>query len=554
MAVLRSVQGDHEYALGSRRLTLIGRDQACDIVVNVPTVSSRHAMIVNSGTAYDIEDLDSLNGTFVNRQRISQRTRLMPGDRIEIFGLAVTFHGDETAGPSDEATTLKGAAVSLPHGTLTMAGLPVGTDTARVLSSLDVSGELRLAVKPEAKLRAVLEISRTLSHSLELDIVLPEILESLFSIFPQADCGCVLLRDTNTGEFVPGALKHRGNQPGEPLPISRSVIQEVVLSGQALLCDDARHDARFETHASVRRLELRSILCVPLNREGGACLGIIQLTTTDKANQFRQEDLDLLVCCSLLAARAVELARLHVEWRELEAATQIQRTFLPIDRPECAGLEFFDYYSPAQHVGGDYYDYIPLPGDRLAVLIGDVAGKGVSAALLMARLSAAAHLCLSATDNVPQAVQHMSSLLMRAGREGRFCTLVLVVIELNRFQLTLVNAGHMPPIRRRAGHAAEEVGQEIIRVPLGVAAEPYEQTTIAFEPGDTLVLYTDGVSEARNSAGELYGTERVLSALQSAPHAAEVSGQALLKDVRRFAEGRPQGDDLTIVCLSRTTG
>src|SRR5262249_21243326 len=150
------------------------------------------------------------------------------------------------------------------------------------------------------------------------------------------------------------------------------------------------------------------------------------------------------------AARAVELARLHEVRRDLEAATEIQKSFLPAERPQATGLSFFDYYSSAQHVGGDYYDYIRLPPNRLAVALGDVAGKGVSAALLMARLSAAARFCLATEPTLSAAVRQLNAVMTRACGDGRFVSFVVGVIDLDTFQTHWVNAGHIPPLHRSA--------------------------------------------------------------------------------------------------------
>jgi serine phosphatase RsbU (regulator of sigma subunit) len=286
--------------------------------------------------------------------------------------------------------------------------------------------------------------------------------------------------------------------------------------------------------------------------QAGASLGAIQLDTQDKRNQFRQEDLDVLVSASLQAARAVELARLHQEQRDLEAATQIQKSFLPGERPQIEGLQFFDYYSSARQVGGDYYDYIPLPGNRLAVALGDVSGKGVSAALLMARLSAGVRFYLATEPTVAAAVRQLNGLLTRAGSADRFVTFVVAVLDLNTFALTLVNAGHMPPLRRRGQPAVvDDVGDEIVGIPLGVFDRPYEEQVVPLEPGDTLLLYTDGVTEARNPQDQLYGADRLREVVRSAPEGVEALGTTLLADVRRFAADRPQSDDLTIVCFGR---
>src|SRR5262249_38281436 len=263
----------------------------------------------------------------------------------------------------------------------------------------------RPEVSPEAKLRAILELARNLGTTLDLNEVLPKILESLFGLFPQSDRGFILLREPADGDLVPRAVRHRNpNETARP-SISRTIIDHVLQSGRAILSADAGMDDRFEPSQSIRAHAIRSIMCVPMVGSGGAILGVIQLDTKGTKNQFRQEDLEVLVSASFQAARAVDLARLHEVRRDLEAATRIQKSFLPAERPKVPGLAFFDYYASAQHVGGDYYDYIRLPRNRLAVALGDVAGKGVAAALLMAQLSAAARFSLATEPTVGSAVR-----------------------------------------------------------------------------------------------------------------------------------------------------
>ena len=194
----------------------------------------------------------------------------------------------------------------------------------------------------------------------------------------------------------------------------------------------------------------------------------------------------------------MELARLHQERRDLEAATQIQKSFLPAARPRVPQLHFFDYYASARQIGGDYYDYIPLPSNRLAVALGDVSGKGVAAALWMARLSAAVRFCLASEADAPTAMRRLNVGLTQTGADDRFVTFTAAILDLATYGVTLVNAGHMPPLRRRPGRpGVEEVGDAIVGLPLGVMDRPYEQMTFPLEPGDVLLFYTDGVTEAQ---------------------------------------------------------
>ena len=555
MAVLKELRRNREFPL-HHGLTLIGRDPGCDIVADSPLVSARHFIILHRKGSYSVEDLDSMNGTFVNDQRLTGRTRLFSGDRIGVFGLSLEFH-DETqvAEVAPEravaSRTLSGIA---GIATIRRSELMAASQVPE-LSSLEVDGDLRLSVKPEAKLRAVLEIARNLSHSLELKVVMPQILDSLFGIFPAADCGFILLRNQRSGEMTPGAVKYRGLHASDTLPVSRGIIQQVLVSRRAILSHDAGSDSRFTSTDSVRHLEIRSMMCVPINRQDGECMGVIQLDSRDRASQFSEEDLALLVCASLLAGRAVEVARLHEERREQEAATQIQRSLLPTTRPSCVGLKFFDHYAPAQYVSGDYFDYIPLPGNRLAVAVGDVAGKGMAAALLMAHLAAATRICLSTAPTLADAVSQLNVLLINSGCDDRFITFVVAVLDLNQFLLTVVNAGHLPPLLRRGGGQADvmDLAADVAGLPLGVRDRPYQQIETTLEPGDSLLLYTDGVSEMRSPSGELYGIQRLHAAIKSGPTDAEGMGKALLENLQKFAEARTAGDDVTILCLNRTT-
>ena len=538
MAFLRKLDGSRTYPLRPR-LTVIGREAGCDITVSQSQISGRHAIIVNLGGTYFIEDLRSLNGTYVNGQRLDRRTPLAPGDRVEFPGLVATFFEVAPEGAS---------LVLAPAGPAASLAQP------SVVSSLAVHAPLRPEVAPEAKLRAVMEIADTLGNTLALDKVLPKLLESLFAIFPKATRGFILLRDPISGQLVPKAVHLHGESGTTPPKLSLTVIDHALATGQAILTVDAGRDARFNASESIRQLKLHSIMCVPLMSPSGNVVGVIQIDTMDSSGIFSQEDLDVLLCASTQAARAIELARLHEELRDLEAANRIQHSFLPEGHPRVAGLQFFDHYSPAQQVGGDYFDYIPLPGNRLAVALGDVAGKGIAAALLMARLSTAARFCLATAPSVPEAVRQLNRDLSRTFGDDRFATFLVAVLDLEHFSVTLVNAGHLPPLRCRPGQdAPERIGEELAGLPLAGIEYPFEGTTLTLDPGDTLICYTDGVTEARNPAGDFYGAERLGTLLQQTHGGAEQMGTAILADVRQFAAGRSQSDDLTLVCFGRTT-
>jgi sigma-B regulation protein RsbU (phosphoserine phosphatase) len=550
MAVLVDITNNNTFPLKGN-LTLIGRDARCDIVDSSPMVSSRHCMILNKGNLYSIEDLGSMNGTFVNDVRLTRRTRLFPGDSISVVGLTLEFRDDTASPQPSESSTSHLSTMSVQTiGASELASAPRVVE----LSSIDLDGDLRLSVKPEAKLRAVLEIAKHLSESLELSVVLPQILNSLFSIFPAADCGFILLRNPQTGDLKTVATKYRRLRDDESAPVSRGIIQQVLNSGRAILSSDAAVDADIKPTDSIRHLEIRSIMCVPVNRDDGECMGVIQLDSRDRANQFNEQDLALLVCASLLAARGMDVARMHEERKELDAAKQIQRSLLPEKPPTINGVQFFDFYAAAQQVSGDYYDYIPLPNNRLAVVIGDVAGKGMSAALLMAHLAAAARICLTSCSVLSEAVGQINRLLVDTISHDRFITFVAAVLDPTDYRLTVINAGHPPPLLRHGGRqpvSVETLAAQAAGFPLGIRDCVYEEVHTTLQPGESVLLYTDGATEMRNNAGDLFGMTRLQKSVLAADGTAEDVGNAVLRDLRQFNQSRRGGDDLTMLCLGR---
>lgn len=536
MAVLRGISERKEYPLRGDQI-VIGRDPECDIVIDSGQVSRRHARIVREEGGFFVEDLSSLNGTYVNGELIRQRTRLRPNDTIAIFDLLVAFQDDEPTRrfPTPTEFIDKPLAEAEPSYMATLS-----------------SSDLRLAIEPEAKLRAFLDMSAKLSNTLDMEDVLPKILESLFTIFPQADRGFILFTDPTTGQLVPKAARHRGGKETGPVLWSRQIVDRVVRDQEAVVSTDVACDSRFIPSKSIENFSIRSFMCVPMISQSNTVLGVIQTDTTDTRRSFRQEDLDVLVCASTQAARAIEMAALHEERRDLQAATQIQKSFLPSERPKVPGLRFFDYYASARHIGGDYYDYIPLPNNRLAVAMGDVCGKGVSAALLMARLSAAVRFGLATESSVCNAIRRLNNDLIQAGSPVRFITFTVLVIDLSDYSMTVVNAGHIPPLMRRSGsNQADNLADDVAGMPLGIMPMDYEQTTLTLGPGDTVVLCTDGVTESRNQLGEFYETDRLRRFISRAPQDVEELGSAIMADVRRFSVGCPQSDDIALVCFGR---
>ena len=424
-------------------------------------------------------------------------------------------------------------------------------------------------VKPEVKLKAILEITRNLSSELMIDAVAPKILDSLMELFPQAERLFLVLVDPETKRLIRKAFRYRPARratfstsvPADevPMSISRSIVNHVLGQKKAVLSQDAGSDQNLPTSASIADLKIRSVMCVPLLTPDKEALGIIQLDTSDR-KQFVQEDLDVLAAVASQAAIAIQNAAMHENLlerervsRDLKLAEQVQKRFLPQSEPQIPGFEFFAHYDPAYEVGGDYYDFVPLPDDRLAVAVGDVSGKGVAAALMMAKFSGDTRYCIL-TENAPAAASNeLNTLLFSAGIEEKFITLSLSVLDVQRRTLTLASAGHLPILVRRSNGAVEEFGEEIAGFPLGIIPESdYRQTELLLHPGDVVAVFSDGVTDARNLREELYESRdnrRLFRKLAETPGGPEAVGRAILQDIREFSSGHVQVDDITLVCF-----
>ena len=238
-------------------------------------------------------------------------------------------------------------------------------------------------VKPEQKLRAILEISRNLSSNLKIETIGPKILDALAGIFPQAERAFLALVRPDDPKFAIRQKFHkvreskrpavrsligRGPQDETQLNISRSILNHVLGQKKAVLSQDAGNDANLPTSASIADLKIRSVMCAPLLTPDGQALGIIQLDTSDR-KQFGQEDLDVLASVASQAAITIQNAAMHESLlarerieRDLKLAEQVQKRFLPQTVPLIAGYEFYAYYHAAYEVGGDYYDFVPMKG------------------------------------------------------------------------------------------------------------------------------------------------------------------------------------------------
>ena len=557
MAVLMLLQGGQAvpHELDGDEI-LIGRHPDCGVQLESNAVSRRHARVFIQDGRYLIEDLGSGNGTSVNGQTIEAATPLNSDDRIKLGPVLMRFEdgkgGGGGAGGGAGATSNVGS---------TMVGVSLDDDEATIMSQVESgTGFGTLGVRPEQKLKGVLEISRALAGSVDVESMLPKVLDTLFGIFNQADRGCVLLQDPEGGgELIPRAMKHRRESDDATVTLSRTIVNKVIQDKAGLLSADASSDSQFSASESISNLSIRSMMCVPMLGVDGEVAGVINLDTQNPLNQFNSDDLELLQAVAGQAALSYESARLMSSFMEkqkqdgeLDIARGVQEALLPQELPEAEGYSFFASYDAAQAVGGDYYDALQLEDGRICLAFGDVAGKGVPGALIMSRISSCVQNTMSFATSIEQAVAAINNHMCANAVEGRFVTFVLAIIDPVAHHLTLVNGGHMSPMILTPAGSIEEFDSETVGLPIGVMEDyPFEVVERPIAEGEMIVIFTDGVDEAMNPAGELYTLERMRKFLLAGPRQADELGRALLGDVREWADGRDQNDDITIMTFGR---
>jgi serine phosphatase RsbU (regulator of sigma subunit)/pSer/pThr/pTyr-binding forkhead associated (FHA) protein len=530
--------------LGER--IVLGRNADCQVVLNIPAVSREHAVIRKINGKYYIEDLKSRNGTFINDQEVSARTQLKDNDKIKICDCVLAFLDDQTLplNPGDlPAVQTEEEGSSTIEATLTQSSKQV------------------LNVQPTDKLAMLVELGQDLSQVLEPEQLLPKIVESLFNVFRQADRAFIIMAEEN--RLIPKAIKSRRLSDETTLAFSRKIVYQCLETGQSILSEDATADKRFDLSQSIADCRIRSVMCAPLTGRSaeGRAFGVIQLDTQDRLKKFTQDDLKLLLSVAGVASVAMENASMHQSLvrragleRDLKIAHQVQMSILPKRFPKHHGYEFHAHYESAQEVGGDYYDFIPLGDHFVGVLIGDVAGKGIPAALFMAKVASDARFCMLTERNLHGAVTKLNTLMQEAGALDRFVTLGASVVDVKAHRVACANAGHHAPLIYRKAKNDFEVGisKEKSGPPLGVV-DDYEFESVIFnlDIGDCVVFFTDGVTEAVNKDDQEFKMSGVMQALKAGPMTPKAMVERLVAAVKHHSQGCKQHDDLTIVALGR---
>lgn len=543
--------------------TLLGRNSNCDVVfpANDFSISREHACILRVQNKFYIEDMGSRNGTFVNNAPVQARLELKDSDKIRICDFIYSFHDMKPAAPATTPIPVPDAKTETPAED----GEPLVFEA----SVKSTQSNILLETQPADKVRALIDITNNLSNTLQLDSLLPKIVDSLFQLFKQADRGFIILREEadekekTPEKLIPKVIKTRRGQIDSATSYSKSIVRECLKTVQAFLSDDAAQDTRWNMSQSIADFRIRSVMCAPLWTQENKAFGVIQLDTQDRGKKFTQDDLSLLMAVAKQASVAMENVRMHEELvgkerikRDLELAQAVQMSFLPRNLPEFGGYEFYAYYEPAQEVGGDYYGFITMgKTPRIGLLLGDVAGKGVPAALLMAKLSSDARFSLLSQTTPAAAVSMLNDLLYQnTSQMDRFVTLAAALLDTEEHKAVFVNAGHPSPLllRHSTGVLERVTDREFIGLPLGIMEGfPYESRETQLEPGDCVLIFSDGVTEAMDKENNLLDNKAFDTAVSEGVRGAKALGERVVKLVKQHAAGRSQSDDITLVCFGR---
>jgi serine phosphatase RsbU (regulator of sigma subunit) len=536
-----------QHELQAQSLTL-GRLSSNDLPLDDASVSRIHAKIVRRTDGYYVLDAGSKHGTLVNARRISEPTLLQPGDQILVGRTLVSFNGAPTVPielidtPLDPGSGTKIlSAASLRSGS--MPG--TGSKEARGAPSGSVQS-------------AALKIIYKADEELVFHRPLLEILERIMDLADEAvkyERGVLML--LQGGELVKQVVRVPSDEVGEGMKISRTIANHVVSKQESILTSDAKKDPRFDIGHSVVLQRLRSVMCVPLwnNRE---VIGLLYVDNRHQAEMFTESDLSILTHLANVAAVKIENAQLfehalaaETMKQELDTAAEIQNLLLPREGPSIPGFQLEGSSRPCHAVGGDYYDFIPLPDGRYAFALGDVAGKGMPAALIMSSLQASLQALIERDLSPEETIARLNHLLCRKIPANRFVTLFYGVIDPEKRTLTYTNAGHNSPAVLRSDGGVEHLSPS--GPPLGFFdSSTYAAKRIVLQPNDLLVCYSDGITEAMDPGGVDFGEEKLISILRADPGATpdDFVGR-IFEAIDTHHAGTNPADDLTLVVLKR---
>ena len=557
----------------TRLRTTIGRSVRNDLCVEDPFASRLHAEVRRRGDAHWLSDLGSANGTFLNGARLLAPAQLHEGDHLRIGETDIEYSEKADTAPARGHTSILLSEPFNQPAPEAMITAQSRNSASNLLSALDTGQQTqvrtavgRIAFEQRDLLEVISRVSLTLLSPLSLDETLRQVLGCIFEALP-ADRGYILLLEPEAGkaeeapQLVCKAMKTRTptNASASEVKISRSISEQVLKQGTSVLTSDAQHDPRFQQQHSILLGGIRSVMAVPLAVEGRVS-GMIYVDTALGVNRFTEQDLQLLTLIAGVAAIRIENMRLlEVQQEkkrlaeELAVASEIQLRLHPTTPPSLPGYDLMGMSFPCYEVGGDYYDFIERRDGRVVIALGDVSGKGTGAALLMSSLHAAVRAQTTTRLSASEVVGEINHYIYDNTPSNRYVTLFYSELDPRSHQLTYINAGHNPPILVRP--SGEVTRLDIGGFPAGITPDcEYREGWVQLDPGDVLVIYSDGVTESLSEQEEEFGEARLIEVVQkNRGRTAAGLRDRIDEALTRFVGKAKTVDDLTLVILKRNS-
>ena len=528
----------------------IGRGPSNDVALADPNSSSRQAVIERAGDGFILRDLGSKNGTFLNGRRIGCPETVVRGDEIKLGSTMVVF--DRPKGPHvtvvDVPGTAADASAAVPYRDILDRTSAADESSSRFAVPADMAEENRI-------LQVLVRVGEALVAHKPVPDLLEDILDVIAGYLPMDQCAIMLRRAGGAG-LEPRAARARGDGSRE-IQVSQTIVNMAFERHLSVLVSDALADSRFAGNISIIGKQIHSALCVPIGDEEDV-IGVLYADRHSRQTPFRDADLRLLTLMANTAAVRIQQAR-QVEAlvdaeklrRELRIAADIQRDLLPRSLPAFEGYAMAGRALPCLEVGGDYYDVIAGDGGRLGLAVGDVSGKGVGAALLMASLRASLRAELDHAPDLAALGRRLNEFTCASCDRHSFITFFFAELDRETGAFRYINAGHNPAfVLGRDGSV-----RDCPPTGLGLgmfSGRGYEVGAAALGPGDVLVLYTDGITESRNAAEEEFGVEGLSSAVRDdrdKDAAAIVDG--VFRRLAEFTACAAAADDRTLVVVKR---
>jgi phosphoserine phosphatase RsbU/P len=515
----------------------IGRQTGNELLLRDSRISRQQAQLLSENGAWFVEDMGSRHGTFLNGEKVL-RQELKAQDRID-FGISDSYK-----------LVFLGEGATIEELVERVEAPPPEQSGSRELYHLGV----------------LLDVARTLGTGLSLEDVLTTVVDAAIQV-TQTERGVLFLANPSE-ELVMSVARDAQKttlRPGQ-VQVSQSVLRRVASSRRELIVSDTGPDAGAGQNESMARLELHTVVAIPISKlpliktldatistQQGELLGVLYLDSHKPSSAFTDTDREVLRTLANEAATVIENARLFAAARakarldhEMEIASEIQRQLLPRSLPNLPSLAVAGSTLSCLSVGGDCFDVIELGGGRFGFFVGDVAGKGISAALLATLLQGVFFTTAAMDIALPGIFSRVNQYLCERSGEDRYATVFYGVLDkLGRFEY--VNAGHVPPLLLKKNGGLDGLGSA--NFPVGMFSEAeYQSSRVQLEPGDYLVIYTDGVSEAANPQNELFEESRLRAILEAFKgNTVDELTESVREGVKNFVSGAPQSDDITIL-------